>query len=496
MSKRPSKPSFKDAASNKAAKTASTQRNAKQGEIATNEGNMARLGKLVGVAVLCAASWLICIYWIPLPDAEVDSAETSSTADSLLAPAPAIAPMAVSKLSLPRQSIYAGSEKEKKLLLNDVESAVASFPKNAAFLHIAGLTYAELQQSERAIELLRTALQADPNNQDVCTALADLLLQIGKPEEAVVILEQAISRFRESEPLLSALGESYSQAGLIDKAAATLERAVAKLPPPSETNSSPSRLRLAQAFTQVGRFDEAEKAARDAVLQNPKDLPSFVALANALMRQNKRDEASEVRARMPKGEPNIMADDQKYELSFRGFTSHNYAMLGSAYAALNRLDTAEKFFVRSLEIAPDSHKTVLLLAEMLRRNGRIADAMIAYQRLIEIQPENVLSYHNLASLAVSVHDLPTAEKALRAAVQVDTSGAADIQLAQFLLATGNAKSVVTYAQAAVDKLGTVDAYLVLMDACRAQGDSAASFSAYLKAKKLAPDDPRLANFTP
>ncbi len=462
-----------------------------------DEGLLSKFGKLFFVALLCASAWLFCIYLFPLPDS---TDEASPKGDFLETKdrfkSQASMPVLTATLILPKQSTYAGSEKEKKQLLSDVETAVASYPNNPSILHIAGLTYAELQQSERAIALLRKSIQLESSKAEVVTALADLLLQVGKPEDAIVVLEQAIDRVGETEPLLSALGESYSQAGQLEKAVQTLERAVAKLSASTEKQSSSAGLRLAQALTQVGRFEEAEKHARESLLQRPSDLPSFVALSNALMRQNKREEAMEVRSRMPKVEPSTMADDQKYELSFRGFASHNYAMLGGTYAAQNNLDSAEKFFIRSLEIEPDSSKTALHLADMLRRNGRTQDAMIVYKKLIEIQPDNVLHYHNLASLAVSVGDLQTAERVLRSATTVDASGAADMQLAQFLLAIGDVSHVVKHAQLATEKLGTVDAHLVLMDACKASGDNAAAFNAYLKAKKIAPNDPRLANFTP
>jgi len=108
-----------------------------------------------------------------------------------------------------------------------------------------------------------------------------------------------------------------------------------------------------------------------------------------------------------------------------------------------------------------------------------------------------MNYHNLASLAVSASDIPLAENTLRMAINADTSGLADLQLARFLLGTGNIGNignVVSHAQIAVDRLGTIDAYLVLIDALRAIGDRASAFKAYLKAKAIAPNDPRLASF--
>ncbi len=456
--------------------------------------------QLAMVAAICASAWLLVIYLLPLPDSPNDSSQASQATKPIqdgasIADHPrAIAATEGSRLILPTETRYGGSAEEKKELLSEIERAVEKYPSDPAILHIAGLIYAELQQSERAIELLRKSNKIAPNKVDVVVALADLLMQVGKQEEVIALVEKTIGIGLETEPLLSALGEAYSQSGQIDAAIKTLERAVAIVP--SAAKRTISQLRLSQALIQVGRFEEAEKYARESMLQRPSDLATYVSLSNALMRQNKREEAQEIRKQMPRVEPSVMADDQKYELSFRGFASHNYAMLGAAFADHDAYPMAEKYFLRSLEIAPDSAKGALFLADLLRRQGRTKDAIAVYKRLVAIQPESLLNYHNLASLAVAVNDLPLAESALRMAVNADSSGMADLQLAQFLLGVGNSTNLVSHAKIAVDRLGTIDAYLILIEACRATGDRDSAFNAYLNAKKMAPDDPRLANFSP
>ncbi len=462
--------------------------------------NETKYWQLALVAVLCASAWLFVIYLLPLPDAPNDSSLASQI------PKPSADGASISniprengyrddsRLILPTETRYAGSADEKRGLLSEIERAIETYPSDPAILHIAGLVYAELQQSERAIELLSKSNQIAPKKVDVVVGLADLLMQVGKQEEVIAIVEKTISIGLVTEPLLSALGEAYSQSGQIDAAIKTLERAVAIVP--SSPEQSTSQLRLSQALIQVGRFEEAEKYARESMLKRPSDLATYVTLSNALMRQNKREEAQEIRKQMPQVEPNVMPDDQKYELSFRGFASHNYAMLGAAFADHDAYSMAEKYFIRSLEIAPDSPKGAMFLADILRRQGRTKDAIAVYKRLIAIQPDSLLNYHNLASLAVSVTDLPLAENALRMAVNADSSGMADLQLAQFLLGVGSSTNLVSHARIAVDRLGTIDAYLVLIEACLATGDRTSAFDAYSKAKTMAPNDPRLANFSP
>ena len=455
----------------------------------------AKYGQLAVVSVLGASALLLCFYLLPLPE---DSSRLGSPTEprdsgiSATAKLQAIVPRESARLTLPTDPVYTNSREEKKQLLGDVEKAVEAYPRDPSILHIAGLTLSELQQTEKAIDFLKKAIVLDAKNSQAVVALAEILMQVGKQEDASTVLEHSISQGLLTEPLLSTLGEAYSQSGRMEDAAKTLERAVATTSSRSEPSKAP--LRLAQALTQLGRFEEAEKYARDSFSQRPSDLAAYAALSNVLMRQNKREEALEFRKQMPKPEPSLIVDDQKYELSFRGFASHNYAQLGSAYAAHGSLSGAEQFFMRSLELTPDSASTALLLADLLRRQGRTQDAITTYKRLVVIQPDNLMNYHNLASLAVSVSDLPLAENALRMAINVDTSGMANMQLARFLLGTGNVGNVVSHAQIAVDRLGTIDTYLVLIDALRAIGDRASAFKAYLKAKEIAPNDPRLASF--
>ncbi len=451
--------------------------------------------QLAIVSVLCTIAMLLCYYFFPLSDESSRLGNPTEPGDngiSGVAKSQAVVFGDAARLTLPKDTVTTSSGEEKKRLLGEVQKAVESYPQDASILHIAGLTYSELQQTEKAIEFLKKAIAVDANNPQTVVALAEILMQVGKQEEAATVLEHAINQGLATEPLLSTLGETYSQSGRMEDAVKTLERAVAIKSPQPEQSKAP--LRLAQALTQLGRFEEAEKYARNSLSQRPSDIAAYVALSNVLMRQNKTEEALEIRKQMPKPEPNLTVDDQKYEQSFRGFASHNYGLLGSAYAAHGSLSVAEQLFIRSLELTPDSATTALLLADLLRRQGRTQDAIATYKRLVVIQPDNLMNYHNLASLAVSASDLPLAENALRMAIKADASGMADLQLARFLLGTGNVGSVVSHAQIAVDRLGTIDAYLVLIDALRAIGDRASAFKAYLKAKAIAPNDPRLASF--
>ena len=130
---------------------------------------------------------------------------------------------------------------------------------------------------------------------------------------------------------------------------------------------------------------------------------------------------------------------------------------------------------------------------MLYKQQRAEQAILVYQRLVEVQPENLFNYNNLASLAVSIGNVPLAEGSLRRAAKADPTGNATLRLADFLLRIGNSAEATTQAEAAVKLLGNADAYIVWISALKADGKTAAALSALLKARETLPGDDRLKN---
>ncbi len=94
------------------------------------------------------------------------------------------------------------------------------------------------------------------------------------------------------------------------------------------------RLKLATALSQLDDFVGAEREAREAMTLEPTNRAAYVALATALARQSKREEANTVRASMPKIAEQSMPDDLKYQNSFRSFASNTYGMLAAIHTRL------------------------------------------------------------------------------------------------------------------------------------------------------------------
>lgn len=385
-------------------------------------------------------------------------------------------------------------EPEQQRLLEQVDKAAEAYPGSASVQFAAALVYAELLNTELAIEFFERALKLPDYTAEMCVEYADTLAAVAKSQPAIEMLKQAIAEDRVSLAVLSRLGDAYLQVGQAEQAVSVLERAATLYP--HDLTHLP---KLAAAHLQNGEFAKAASLAKRAIELGNAEPATYLTLSTALLRSGDRDEATRVRQEMPTMVTQNAATDEDYQNSFREFAAQTYATLGNQYALENNAERAEALYLQSIELSPRSLRSLRPFADMLRRQGRFQDALFVQQRLLEAEPDNVTNYLNVASLAASLGNVALAEEALVRSTRIDASGPAKMRLAQFYFGVGKLDQAATYAQAAAEQLQSsaaeqklsVDVYLFLSNVLSAQGKAAAAYNAILKAKEIAPDDPRL-----
>ncbi len=471
--------------------------------------------KLLYVAAAISTVIMLAVVLWPtdqptLPDDQPDSLGVASTRDSSQAVPAASDPKAgVSTPAAPTPALQKptspfDTQVEQKRLIEDLEAAISDFPSDAKLLHLGAVTYAEVLQTERALELFEQSLKVDNSDPDVFVAYADLLLQVGRAEDAVERLEQSRPQIEklatelvDDQPATSkttfslALAKAYSQTGQLEKALAELET----LEPEPQYVSQVS-VELAQVQNQLQKFEQAEKNARSAVENGTQDRAAFLALSTALMRQGRREEAVEVRKQMPGIEQQVAPGDQAYQQSFRKFAAHTYAVLASGFQAKGLLGEALRRLEYSLALDPRSESALRTMVSLQRSRGNLDKAVAWQERLVGAAPENLVYVVNLASLAAANRNVTLAEKALRRAVELDDTGMADLQLARFLMELGKHAEAVEAARSGVRQVGSIDAHILLIATLQRQGNRVAAAQAYVEAQRLFPDAPQLAGFQP
>ncbi|QDV27764.1 tetratricopeptide repeat protein [Aureliella helgolandensis] len=417
--------------------------------------------------------------------ANSDQQPSPAVSGALAAQAPAS--QAGSALRLPTEASPFSTEEMQQKLLRAVEDAVQQYPQDASVLHIGAMTYAELLQTDRAGELFAASLAIDPTQTAVAVAYAEMLQQAGDLQKCADVLRKAGEQGVETAERLALLGEIYSQQGELELAQEVLSRGVGLFP-----QHGLMRLELAQVQVQLDEFELAIENAQAAIDQGQDVRAAYLAKSTALLKLGKRDEALEVRRKIPRMEKHVTADDAKYQSSFREFAHHTYTLLAVVSASQENVRQAEELLMQAIALKPSSERSLVALADILRRNGRLQDALLVLQRLVEVHPENSLNFTNAANLAIQLGDIERAGSFLKEATQHDSSGRSQYILARFLLGAGEARGAAEQAALAADRLGDFDSYAVWVVALRAAGDEAQAVAITLKARELFPGDPRLA----
>ena len=186
---------------------------------------------------------------------------------------------------------------------------------------------------ERALGISRAFLARWPADERGQRALGDRYMAVGRPQEARTIYQQLVASSGQ-EALLGRLGDAQLTSGALDEAVQSYERLLTLSP-----DSSRVRYQLARAYAASGRAADAEQAYRQLL-----DSPAYG-----------------VRARV----------------EVAALLRHN-----------GQLAAAEPLLSQALALAPDHHKGLLLLGEVLLEQGRPGEALTHWLRLAELAPHN------------------------------------------------------------------------------------------------------------
>ncbi|AMV32513.1 tetratricopeptide repeat protein [Pirellula sp. SH-Sr6A] len=389
------------------------------------------------------------------------------------------------RVVLPLEGRKINNELEQADLLERLEGARSQFAEDAVVHRIAGITYAELQLSEQAAECFERSLQLQPQSVQTAVEYAALLSQTGKQDQAIERLSKLKDAPDSDAKLFQTLGSAMMQQGEIEEAILLFKKGLAKY-----SNETKLLSLLAQAQNQAGEFAAAESNARRAMELGDSGESLVMALSTSLIRQGKREEGLAVRQQHSQKKVTPKIDDETYKESFAQFASHTYGLLATVYESHGDAQSAEKWRVFGLEMNPANTRILVSLGEMLRKSGRLDEAIPIYQRLLVLEPDNMAHYNNLASLALSKQDIRLAISALEQGAGRDPTGYLSLQTARVAFEVGDGIKAERYASDAASKMKTPDAYLLWIAVLRGLQKDQAAFKTLATAKALFPNDPR------
>lgn len=159
----------------------------------------------------------------------------------------------------------------------------------------------------------------------------------------------------------------------------------------------------------LGRLDDAERVAREALAAVPGDPVLLVVLSTVLYSADRYGEG------LAAAEAGCAAAPQA-----EGAHRMRAILLG----ALGRHDDAVEAATTAVALAPHDGKAIRSCATVLQRAGRLADAERAARRAVQLDPASAAAHFVLADIAGDRGDLSTARQSYVEALRLDPQHAA------------------------------------------------------------------------
>lgn len=394
---------------------------------------------------------------------------------------------------------------ELQSFLGDVATVLKTeMESDPAALHVAAMIYAELKQTQVAEELWRQCLDKSALEMGPVVGLAGLLVDQGKTEEGIEILERAKGSDKTTADFFQKLSDAHTKLGNLEAAEEAAKFGVRKYP-----NVAALWFELGVIETQLRKNGQAESSLRRAFDLGDRSLGTINALVTILNRVGKTEEAQEfAKAVQPASEasPEKTKDEaantgagsdatfsESYAAILRNLAVPLLRNASSVAAANQKLEYAEKWLLQAMAEEPNNGEIYMDLSSILRADRKWGDAVVLHQKLLALQPTNILNYMNLASVATQAQQPGLAEQVLTTA----TDRFPDVaylygERAKLALVGGNLESFKQMAEKAYElEPMNVEWTLMLAVVARQSGNQEEMKKLIQRANDLAPGDPRV-----
>ncbi len=242
--------------------------------------------------------------------------------------------------------------------------ALADISKSRVFLLRQAAALDLAREASRREQLVRRALDADPNHPDVVYEMGSLLQQLRRPADALPYFTRHLDLVNDDQQTLVQVGKCYSDLGRLDEAESSLRKALAL------GDDAVGFYNLGVLLEQRDRIDEADASYRRAIALGP-------GLASA--RNN----------------------------------------LGALLAARGRLDEATDLLLESIRLDPTVPDGYTNLSAVLLQRSRAAEAARYARLALEVEPRHADAHVNLAVALAQMGNLDEARRELEAALAIN-----------------------------------------------------------------------------
>lgn len=301
------------------------------------------------------------------------------------------------------------AEAQRDIDANQFEAAITPLQKiiaekpDLAYAHFQlGYAYTALKRSDEARAEYERATTLDPKMSEAFLNLGILLVE-KDPGAAVAPLHRAVDLLPAQSRPRFLLGLAQERSG--DAAAATESYESALRLDPSDEETV---LRLGSLYLKLKRYAEAESKFRAALTEQPKSLQALQGLAQTLDAQKKPEAADAYRAYLVARPEDAGARSQLIHLLLE---QQKY---DEALAELDRADAGKEPTLDSLRSRAD-----IQIAQK-----KWNDSVVTIRKAIALAPNDAQLHGGLGRVYLQTRDFASAEKEIKAALQIDRSNLA------------------------------------------------------------------------
>lgn len=272
------------------------------------------------------------------------------------------------------------------------KSAIRHTKRDELFYHKLADICIRKNKMDLAVDCYKKALDANPNNRDILVKLATVT-QTYFPDnidDAIDYYNKLLEIEEDTAQIYYELGHLYLKKSDKVHALVALKLALEKdFDNPFYNNS------LAYAFVQAELYDEAIEYYQKAIKLNPdKQWTSIVCQALGSIYYQIKDNAEAAIASFQAG---IILDPDNSEI---------YLSLGDVYMAENDLDNAIRSYCDSINANNSDYRAYAKTGIALWEKDYIEEAVVAYHRAIELNPEYDIAHNNLGVIYLDGLGLP------------------------------------------------------------------------------------------
>lgn len=322
-------------------------------------------------------------------------------------------------------------EHEPALCVDHLENAVHLEPRNQTYLKSLGWTYLQAKAFKRAESTLTLLTQAYPENEEGWVLLAQACLKGENNRQALVAAEEALKLNPKSVPALVLCGEislardpnkalEYVReaqalspndpncrllaARILIKnnnekeALSELNNAVAEIPDSLDLN-----LERAQLVYRLEGTDAALPILKSMAVKFPQDDQVMAYLAKLFTETadfNQAEKAAVQALKLNQNQPDI------------------HLLLGKVYHESGQLDKAIYHLSEAISNSPAPLDGLIEMGKTYTDRREYKLALVAYQKAIEVEPNDFRPYYQSALVMRDGKDYPGAETMLRKAAQL------------------------------------------------------------------------------